>query len=112
MSTITELLNLLEPDPWRDETGFSEELSASLDQLSLPGTSEAEITAILNKWISRYQPCLFGNLAARQDAITYCIIREEHLLAWDETQLRDFIQDARMRWFARGCRGQSSNFII
>lgn len=109
--SIVQLMAQLEKDSWRTDVGFSLEVQNALQRVLVPGVSEAELVGTLNEWISKYQPCLFGRLAAKQNSITYCILRESDLKAGDE-QIKTLIQDARLRWTKAGFNGESSNFII
>jgi hypothetical protein len=108
--TIAVLLKNLDRDVWRERVGFSSEMQTVLD-VTLRSRSEEEITSALTGWIRNYQPCLFGRIAAKQSAITYCLITEE-MLCGAEDELRSHIQSARLRWTAAGFDGLSSNFII
>src|SRR5208283_4707068 len=85
LSEIAALMSRIEPDPWRLETGFSSEMRAALD-VTLNSKSVEEIESALTAWIRSYQPCLFGRIAAKQSAITYCLVTEE-MLCGDETKL-------------------------
>jgi len=109
-SEIEALMSRIEPDPWRSKTGFSSEMRAALD-VTLNSKSFEEIESALTAWIRKYQPCLFGRIAAKQSAITYCLITEE-MLCGDEAKLKNHIRDARRRWTAAGFDGTSSNFVI
>lgn len=109
-SEIEALMSRIEPDPWRSKTGFSSEMRAALD-VTLNSKSFEEIESALTAWIRKYQPCLFGRIAAKQSAITYCLITEE-MLCGDEAKLKDHIREARRRWTAAGFDGASSNFVI
>jgi hypothetical protein len=108
--TIAALMGGLEADAFRSQTRFSPEMQAALDRV-LSSKSDNDITTTLNSWISKYQPCLFGRIAAKQDAITYCLIPEE-MLYGDETDLKRHIQSARLKWTSAGFHGKSSNFVI
>jgi hypothetical protein len=107
---IPSLMNELEADPWRARVGFSAEVQSAMDD-SLQTESTIEIASVFNKWISKYQPCLFGRIAARQSAIKYCFITE-NMLYGDESHVEQQIQEARLGWTAAGFEGHSSNFII
>jgi hypothetical protein len=107
--TIRELMNGLTRDSWRDQVGFSPEVQAAID-VTLKSKSDEDIKAALNGWVSSHQPCLFGRIAAKRSAITYCLIPEE-MLYGDEKVLRDHIQRARLEWIRAGWEGKSSNFI-
>jgi hypothetical protein len=108
--TVKELMNALDHDVWRARVGFSPEVQAAID-VTLNSKSEEDIKSALNGWIRSHQPCLFGRIAAKHSAITYCLIPEE-MLCGDEKVLRDHIQRERLGWIRAGWEGKSSNFII
>jgi hypothetical protein len=107
---IVSLMAAIESDPWRTKVGFSCELQDALNAC-LEANDVREITKILNKWISDHQPCLFGRIAAKQSAITYCLITEA-MLVGSEDDLHKHIQAERLKWISAGFKGQSSSFII
>jgi hypothetical protein len=110
--SIVALMEKLQPDPWRAHCGFSAEIQGALDKvLGFSPGSEQEATAILNDWIRHHQPCLFGRIAAKQAAITYCFITEDALYG-GERELAKQIQNERLRWTRAGFEGTSSSFII
>ncbi|MCU1303458.1 MAG: hypothetical protein JWQ87_3742 [Candidatus Sulfotelmatobacter sp.] len=108
--TLASLMNRLERDAWRDITGFSPEMLNAMD-VTLGNSSEDEIKAVLDAWIRKQQPCLFGRIAAKESAITYCLI-SERMLQGSEDELENHIQKARLEWTCAGFEGKSSNFII
>ena len=61
-------------------------------------TTEQQIEA-LNTWLLKYQPCVFGRVAARLNAVTYCILGEDDLRR-DDAYVYERIQEARARWKA------------
>ena len=69
-STIADLMNSIQEDPWRTKIGFSSELMAALDVALNPSTDDIGIAKVFNEWISKYQPCLFGRIAAKNNQIT------------------------------------------
>lgn len=90
-STIASLVERLQPDTWRAQNAFCSEMQSALDTtLNFRGDNVEEVSVALNDWIRRYQPCLFGRIAAKQSAITYCLISEDSLYG-DEAALRDYI---------------------
>jgi hypothetical protein len=107
---IAALMGKLKPDPWRERVGFTPEMQAVLD-LTLESKSEEEIKSTLRGWIRTQQPCLFGRIAAKRDAITFCLIPEEMLFD-DEGQIKKHIQKERLEWTRAGFEGKSSNFVI
>jgi hypothetical protein len=89
--TIAELYARLNPDAVRERLGFSSEMNA--------------------EWLHRYQPCLFGRMAAKLNLISYCILTENDLTRSDDA-IRDKIQAARLMWTREGYEGKKSAFIV
>lgn len=110
-STIALLMDKLQHDSGA-QNRFSPEMRSALDATLIfqPG-NEDQVSVALNDWIRHYQPCLFGRIAAKQSAITYCLISEDELCG-DESALAHHIQSGRLRWTRAGFEGKSSNFII
>jgi hypothetical protein len=109
--SIAKLMTQLQDDPFRTKTEFSSEVKSVLDKVLLPLTFDEIIIAELNTWIEKYQPCLFGKIAAKRNAITYCLIRE-NTLDRSDAEIKEEIETARLRWTKAGFEGKSSNFII
>lgn len=109
-STIADLMYSLQEDVWRTKVGFSPELMASLDVALNPSTDDNSIAKVFNEWISKYQPCLFGRIAAKNNQINYCLIRESDLDS--DANVERKIQVARVEWKRRAQEGDSSGFII
>ena len=104
---ILRLINLVRPDPWRQEVGFSKEV-AEAQQVLFDPSSDPE--PVLASWLQKYQPCLFGKIAARLGLLRYCILRESDLA--NDENARNKIQAARKEWTKDGFDGQASGFIV
>ena len=109
--TLAELLARLTPDDRRSEIGFSPELESINEALWGDQTLEHR-EELLRNWLSKHQPCLFGRVAAKRDAITFCLITEADIREHDDKWVQDHIQRSRLRWYQRGFEGQSSSFIV
>ena len=109
METVAHLISNLTADPWRAEVGFSEDIENA--HKSIFDAEEAEISEALRTWLQRFQPCLFGRIAARLDLITYCVLTESDLASSD-TEIHTKIQKARLEWTKAGYDGRKSAFII
>lgn len=110
--SFVTLMENLRADEWRVNHPFSPATAQALDVvLKFRAGKERETEAILNDWVRQHQPCLFGRIAAKEAAITYCLVGEDQLLG-SEIELKDYIQDARLKWTRAGFEGRSSNFII
>jgi hypothetical protein len=107
---LSDLYAKLQPDPWRIEQGFSAEMAGANDVL-LKVTSDEERARILGGWLEKYQPCLFGKVAARKGLISYCFLSESDILQGD-AKVRDRIQLARTNWTRLGFEGRRSAFVL
>ena len=76
-----------------------------------PARSDAEVTKALADWLSKYQPCLFGRIAARKGLLSFCIINEAELADSDDV-VEQKIQNSRRQWTRLGFEGKASGFII
>jgi len=109
--SVSELLGELHPDPWRSDVGFAPEIAQANTQLFKPGITEVEASQVLNDWLQKYQPCLFGRIGAKSGLITYCILTETDLKGSDEA-IQNKIQNARTLWTREGFAGRKSGFVI
>jgi hypothetical protein len=109
--SVSELLSAVQPDPWRSEVGFSAEVAEANQRLFDSSASADQLISTINEWISKYQPCLFGRIAAKCGFLRYCVLTERDLQGSDES-IREKIQAARTAWTRAGYDGQASGFII
>ena len=109
--SLKQLVELVRPDEWRASVGFSEDVESIHGTLFDPELSEDSIIALLNGWLQRYQPCLFGRLGAKLGLLTFCILREADLGGADDA-VRDKIQRARTDWTRSGFFGERSGFVV
>src|SRR5580658_2314971 len=109
-TSLTKLYNRLTSDPWRLEHGFSADI-ADFNTNILAASTDAERAVVLGSWLERFQPCLFGRVAAKKDLITYCFITEDDIHKTDEF-ISDKIQAARTEWTRLGFEGRKSAFVI
>jgi len=108
---VSQAFSELVPDAWRNEIGFSPEIESANNLLFASELSEAECASIINDWIQKHQPCLFGKIAAKFGKITYCILKESDLERSDAF-LTEKIQAFRTEWTREGFNGKKSGFII
>jgi hypothetical protein len=110
-NTVAHYLAQLNPDDWRQQVGFSPEVEAANRSLFESGVSDTESIRILRDWLQAHQPCLFGRIAAKHGALSYCILNESDLEQSDEA-IREKIQTSRLEWTREGFEGKKSGFII
>jgi hypothetical protein len=107
---LADFYHRLVPDPWRSQNDFSPDIAKSTEQL-LSVTTDEERSAILGGWLEKYQPCLFGRVAAKKGLISYCFLTEEDLKASDLV-VRSKIQNARTLWTRLAYEGKRSAFVL
>ena len=110
-SSISDLLSQLRPDPWRARQGFSPEVEEANRELFRPDITEIQAEQVLSGWLQKHQPCLFGRIAAKLGAVSYCILNETDLQQSDEL-IKQKIQTARLAWTHEGFEGGKSAFVI
>jgi hypothetical protein len=107
---LVDLYERLVTDPWRSQHGFSLEIALAT-KLLLGATNDEDRGTILREWLEKYQPCLFGRIAARKGLISYCFLTEEDLIGPD-VAIRSKIQNARTLWTRLAYEGKRSAFIL
>ncbi|HEY7425620.1 MAG TPA: hypothetical protein VH682_15415 [Gemmataceae bacterium] len=101
--SVSEIIPSLTPDTWRQETGFSPEIEAANQRLFDESASDADRIAVVNEWIQKHQPCLFGRIAAKNGFLSYCVLSDADLKSPDHL-IKDKIQAARLEWTRDGDR--------
>ncbi|MBI1369800.1 MAG: hypothetical protein GC162_14235 [Planctomycetes bacterium] len=110
MLSLAQLLDQLEPDPWRKEAAFSKEVAGANTELYCATTDQAR-ARILGQWLEKYQPCLFGRIAAKLGLISYCFLTDSDLAMSDDA-IREKIQRDRTAWTRDGYQGAKSAFVL
>jgi hypothetical protein len=108
--SLPALIANLQPDDWRAREGFSEDIAAANEEL-FACPSDAARVEVLQRWLQKHQPCLFGRLAAKNDLLSVCVLTEDDYSLGDQ-HVRAKIQAARLQWTESGFRGKKSGFII
>jgi hypothetical protein len=110
-AVLSDLLDRFEVDEWRRENGFRPEVEGANAALLAKSVTRDEQQRILNDWIQKHQPCLFGRAAASQRAIHYCLLSEDDIRDGDEAVRRRILDD-HLSWTRESFEGRSSNFIL
>lgn len=110
-ASLARLLDRFQPDEWRQANGFSLEMESVHKILFANEAKADEKVEAINRWMQKYQPCLFGRAAASQHAIRYCLISEKEVRDGDET-VRRRIQDSHLSWTRESFEARSSNFVL
>jgi len=95
-------LGTLSDDSWRKGRPFSTETNLAHEILiNNPYASDDDRAEVLNFWIQRFQPCLFGRVAAARGRIHYCFITDGDLRRGEEW-VEAKIARERRHWKMRG----------
>ena len=117
-SALPELITGLPPLP--DGTTFGADIDEAHRVLLDSGADPDSRSTVLNRWLARSQPCLFGRLAARQHlgagaakGLAYDVVwvHEDQAVA-DPDAAATRIQLARRRWKDRAEYGEVSAFLV
>jgi hypothetical protein len=108
---VSDLIEQLQADPWRDQQPFSDDVQRCQQVLFDPRRTRQDKLDALNDWLAEFQPCLFGQMEAKQKRLAFCLLTENDLVRSDEDiQLR--IEEERQDWKRRALGGETHAFII
>lgn len=102
----------LNQDTWRAQAGFTPEIDRVNAVLFDTMKSETEKTEAIRTWLEKYQPCLFGRIAAKRGLLTICVIDEAMLVGADDEVIRQKIHECRVRWSGDTFKGLKSGFVV
>lgn len=95
MAKIHQLLARLEGDPWRKTNPFSEEIREACEVLLNPYARDDERRKMINAWVAKFQPCVFGQVAARSEGLFISIIDSDMLKRGDKAIKEKLCEDKR-----------------
>jgi hypothetical protein len=97
---VRDALSNLAGDEWRRSNDFSEELQDAHRVLLHPFATESDKVRVLSAWLKKYQPCVFGRVAAQMSRIHFCVLSDTDFQLSDE-DLKLKIQAERRFWKQR-----------
>src|SRR2546427_754568 len=103
---ISDLVDALEPDPWRESNPFSKDIEDCHRVLFDSRTSLEAKAKSLELWLAKSQPCLFGQMEAKQGRIVFCVLTETDFERGDDA-IRAKIARERRDWRRRAAEGES-----
>jgi hypothetical protein len=108
---VSDLIEQLQADPWRNQQPFTDDIQHCQKVLFDPRRTRQDKLDALNDWLANFQPCLFGQMEARQKRLAYCLLTENDLARSDE-HIRLRIEEERQDWKRRALAGETHAFII
>src|SRR5450755_95213 len=97
---VRDLFRRLSEDKWRRDHPFSREITAVNAVLFHPFATDPDRQEALGAWLQRHQPCLFGRVAAPQNALHYLFLDEDDLHESDQ-HIAERIHQGRRDWWQR-----------
>jgi hypothetical protein len=110
-SEISTMLGQLEPDTFRENIGWSDDMRQANTRILEAGDDDARIIELLNDWLSRYQPCVFGKAAASLGRISHCVLTPR-ILSLSDADIGKHIQRKRLEWLQVARTGEKSSFVV
>src|ERR1043165_5003069 len=101
MSSVTELFSRLSGDAWRIMHPFRDVILQANALLQNPAATEEEMAECLTLWSHRQQPCQFGRVAATEDRIHLCFLRDDEVSRWRDDEIADKISEEKRLWKQR-----------
>ena len=98
--TVRRMLRDLNRDQWRDANRFSPEVETANAVLFHPYSTDGQKIEALSAWMQKFQPCLFGRIAAATNRLHYCILSDEDLQESD-LDIAEKIRRERVAWKRR-----------
>lgn len=97
---VRDFFRRLAEDKRRRTQPFSDEVAAANAVLFHPFSTDADRQEALALWFQRHQPCLFGRVAAANNALHYVFLYDEDLRESDQ-HIAARIQQGRREWRQR-----------
>lgn len=101
MNSVAELFARLEGDSWRISHPFNMDILQANALLHNSAATEDEMAECLALWCQRLQPCQFGKVAANQERIHFCFLREVAVSQWNDEEIAARIVEEKQLWKQR-----------
>jgi hypothetical protein len=102
--SVFDLLDTLSGDEWRKTNDFSTDFYEVGKVLLNPYARVDEKKSAIRCWLAKYQPCVFGRLAAKTDRLRIVILEERDLQDSDEN-LQERLKAERSIWKRESLEG-------
>jgi len=108
---LSELLARLDGDEWRKQNPFSSDISIASEVLLHPYAREDEQQLAAKAWISKFQPCVFGQVAAKADTLYIAIITDADMTEGDDA-LRERLALEKKTWKQWSLEGKGRHGLL
>jgi hypothetical protein len=98
---LRDLYNQLKVDAWRKTNPFSDDIKVVHDLLFDPFATEFQRVEQVSSWLQKFQPCLFGRIAAARDWLHFCLLTDKELREKSDQDIARIIQRALLAWKRR-----------
>lgn len=98
---LRDLYNQVKVDVWRKTNAFSEDIKIVQELLFDPFATESQRIEQISNWLQKFQPCLFGRIAAARDWLHFCVLTDRELREKSDQEIVRFIREALLAWKRR-----------
>ena len=98
---VADLFSRLKGDSWRINHPFSDDILQANSVLHNSAATEDEMAECLMLWCLKKQPCQFGKVAAKQNRIHFCFMREDAVAMWTDEEIMERILEEKQLWKQR-----------
>jgi hypothetical protein len=102
--SLRQLYDSLRPDTWRKTNPFSDDIKTVNDLLRDTYANREQREEQLSNWLQRFQPCLFGRIAAARHWLHFCILTEHDFLTKSDQAIAEMIRVEVIAWKQRSFR--------
>ena len=102
--TLKTLYQALKRDKWRKDHPFSSDIRTVNEVLFDTYAEVGQRKEIAVNWFQRYQPCLFGRVAAAAGSLHACVLTETDFLTRSDRAIGDIIKRELLEWKRRSAK--------
>lgn len=102
--TLRTLYKALKRDKWRKDHLFSEDIQIANEVLFDTFAEAGQRKEIITNWFQKFQPCLFGRIAAATSSLHICVLTEEDFLTRNDREISDIIKQELLEWKRRSVK--------
>jgi hypothetical protein len=101
---LRSIYESLDKDSWRKDNPFSDEINIVNELLFDTYATRVQREEQVANWLQRFQPCVFGHVAAAKHWLHFCILSEHDLLTKSDQGISAIIRRELLEWKRRSLR--------